>query len=306
MNKFKNYLLIMFFTFFMGIQLVNATTFTIGDGKDSVNLSDTYSYCEKQIQDDNSEGWNYLNLDTSAGVMVYVKEKPGRTYSINLYCSNKNTNKQDSVTVKVTDKASKYAGYNENEEKESTFTLEVRRTLEQYTSCTINQNSSNNHPDNISVEDSDEGPVVSVAKVPEKGKENTYLTCTTPDGRKMGVTIIVDLAVSHIPKDTAQSDNEDVPSDCTSIIGKPDEKGSVAYILQKALNFIKFLGPILVVALTIMDLVKAVASNDKDALSKMLKTLTKRIVYALLLFVFPTLLDFVLQFISTHGTCGIK
>ena len=306
MNKFKNYLLTVFFAFFMSIQLVSAVSYTISDGKSSVDLSGTYLYCEKQTLDDTSIGWNYLNLDTSNGVMVYVKEKPSGNPSISLYCANKNTNKQDSVTIKVTETATVYAGYNENEDKESTYLLEVRTTLEQYTSCTIDQNSSNNHPDNITIESSDEGPVVSVAKVPEKGREMTYITCTTSDGRKKGVTIIVDAARSHVPNDIGQGGTEDVSSDCDSILGKIDDKKSVAYMLQKVLNFMKFLGPLLVIALSVMDGIKAVTSGDKDALSKMLKTIMKRVIYAILLFVFPTILDFVLTFVSTHGTCGIK
>ena len=67
----------------------------------------------------------------------------------------------------------------------------------------------------------------------------------------------------------------------------------------------KLMGPILVIVLTILDLVRAVTSADKDALSKCLKTLSKRMVYAVLLFVFPTVIDLILKWTNVYGTCCI-
>lgn len=92
---------------------------------------------------------------------------------------------------------------------------------------------------------------------------------------------------------------------CKGIFGSITDEKSLAYMLHKILNFMQFLGPILVIALSVMDLTKAVTSNDKDALSKFLKTTSKRIIYALILFIFPPLLDKILQLINVYGTCGL-
>ena len=121
--------------------------------------------------------------------------------------------------------------------------------------------------------------------------------------------------VGNDEDDSKSEDNSyDVGSNCDSILGSIDEDGStskngypsVAYVLQKIFNFMKFIGPILAICLTIMDTVKTVASGDKDALSKLLKTTSKRLLYAVLLYVFPVVLNSILNLISAHGTCKIQ
>lgn len=99
--------------------------------------------------------------------------------------------------------------------------------------------------------------------------------------------------------------NGTVDQRCEGIFGSLTDKKSLAYMLHKILNFMQFLGPILVIALSIMDLVKAVASNDKDALSKFLKTSAKRLIYAVILFIFPPVLDAILRLTNVYGTCGL-
>lgn len=99
--------------------------------------------------------------------------------------------------------------------------------------------------------------------------------------------------------------NGTVDQRCEGIFGSLTDKKSLAYMLHKILNFMQFLGPILVIALSIMDLVKAVASNDKDALSKFLKTTAKRLIYAVILFIFPPVLDAILRLTNVYGTCGL-
>ena len=65
------------------------------------------------------------------------------------------------------------------------------------------------------------------------------------------------------------------------------------------------MGPLLVIILTVLDLVKAVTSGDKDALTKVLKKTAKRMIYAVLLFIFPAILDKVLRWTNVYGTCPI-
>ncbi len=174
------------------------------------------------------------------------------------------------------------------------------------------------------------GVIIYVVKLPSHawfntGKENVTFTCKTKDG----VTTTAKVTVKETAKvyDTSQlnsdnssssddgtsSDTELVEKNCNGILGRIDDDGSnntsgvpsVAYVLQKTLNFIKFLGPILVIAMTIFDLVKVVTSNDKEALNKLGKTTSKRLIYAVALFVFPSILNFMLLWISVHGTCEL-
>ena len=110
---------------------------------------------------------------------------------------------------------------------------------------------------------------------------------------------------SNTSKDSNNYNWGDPDGDCTFIFGDFSEKGTFGNMLRRTLKFIQYLGPILVIILTILDLVKAVASSDKDALTKLLKKTGKRMIYAVLLFIFPMLLDYVLRWTNVYGTCPI-
>lgn len=92
--------------------------------------------------------------------------------------------------------------------------------------------------------------------------------------------------------------------DCEGLLGNPETDGTAANFLKKTLRFIQFCGPILVIVMTILESVKAVASGDKDELTKMLKKTSKRIIYAVLLFIFPSILNIILKWTNVYGTCG--
>lgn len=109
-------------------------------------------------------------------------------------------------------------------------------------------------------------------------------------------------------KDSDNSNNYewgDPNKDCNFIFGDFSTPGTFGNMLRQILKFIQFLGPILVIVLTILDLVKAVASDDKEALTKLLKKTSKRLIYAVLLFVFPAILDKILKWTNVYGTCTI-
>ena len=77
-------------------------------------------------------------------------------------------------------------------------------------------------------------------------------------------------------------------------------------LVQDALDLMKIAGPILVIVMTIIDLIKAVASGGKDDLSKLGTKTLKRLIYAVLLFVIPSLLDWLFSLFSIYGTCGLS
>lgn len=106
--------------------------------------------------------------------------------------------------------------------------------------------------------------------------------------------------------------NVSVLSNVTYKLEKIDEKCSDVFdaeilgFLQQIFDIFKFIAPLLCLALSMMDFVKAVASQDKDALAKATKTTGKRIIYAIVLFFIPDLINFLFELLGWVGTCGIR
>lgn len=99
-----------------------------------------------------------------------------------------------------------------------------------------------------------------------------------------------------------------VEDECTgdnSILGDPDQDGTVAQFLEQILTIMQYAGPVLCLVLSVADFVKAAASQDKDALTKAAKTTGKRIALAMILFFIPVLIDFLFPLLGWYGTCGI-
>lgn len=106
-------------------------------------------------------------------------------------------------------------------------------------------------------------------------------------------------------------DDTNQEQDCegsSSLLGDPNDESSVAWLLQQILNFIKILGPILVVVLSSIDFIQVIVKSDDEAMAKAQKKLVKRLVLAALLFVIPTLVEVILDVFGFTGdpTCGIK
>lgn len=92
----------------------------------------------------------------------------------------------------------------------------------------------------------------------------------------------------------------EVAAECEEVID-----AEVYEFLQQIFNVIKYAGPILCLAFSVIDFVKATASQDKDALAKAGKNTGKRVAFALILFFVPTLIDFLFPLLGWVGTCGI-
>ena len=58
----------------------------------------------------------------------------------------------------------------------------------------------------------------------------------------------------------------DVSNECDSYLGNPEVSGTPAYYLQFIFNIMKYAGILLLFALTVVDVVKAIASSNQDAL----------------------------------------
>lgn len=76
--------------------------------------------------------------------------------------------------------------------------------------------------------------------------------------------------------------------------------------LEDMFRLIQIVGPILALILGMLDLLKAVASGEDDAKKKAFKNLGYRMIAALLLFLIPAIMTFMLSLIpGLGGTCGI-
>ena len=107
--------------------------------------------------------------------------------------------------------------------------------------------------------------------------------------------------IENIGKDTG---NEDP---CNYLFGSTDDPNSAAYLMQSIFNYMKFIGIVLAVIMTIVDLTKAVAGgNMEDELKKIGPKSIKRIAYAVLIFLLPTLINVFFKIFGLWGTCNIS
>lgn len=93
-----------------------------------------------------------------------------------------------------------------------------------------------------------------------------------------------------------------------SILGSVNDPNSVAWLLQTVLNYLKVLGPILVVVLSSVEFAKVIINSDDEAMAKAQKKLITRIILAACLFFIPTLVQAALDLFgfTSDATCGIE
>ena len=101
-----------------------------------------------------------------------------------------------------------------------------------------------------------------------------------------------------------REDFDDPGLECNDIIDINDP-GSVGWILYTILNYIKIIGPILVVLLSAIDFIKAVVGFDEKAMKEAQSKLVIRLVVAICLFLVPTLVQLLLSFINAT-TCTLQ
>ena len=100
--------------------------------------------------------------------------------------------------------------------------------------------------------------------------------------------------------------------DCTSketgILGSVQDEESVAWLLQKILNYIKILGPSLAIALGTIDFVKAIVTSDEKSMKETQKKFVNRLIAAFLLFFVPLIVQVLLNLFgfTTNIACGLK
>ena len=107
-------------------------------------------------------------------------------------------------------------------------------------------------------------------------------------------------ATEDIEQGENQTGNNEIDemNKCSSLLGDPNqnEPATPAYYLSFAFSVIRYVAIILLIVLTTMDFVSAVASQDNDILKKTVNKTIKRAVLCVVIFLLPTLISFVLQF----------
>ena len=76
--------------------------------------------------------------------------------------------------------------------------------------------------------------------------------------------------------------------------------------LQNVLDLVKYGGPILVAIFTIIDLIKASLSGEKDDMKKATNKFGKRLIAAILLFFIPLIVDLIFKFVGISGNCSFR
>lgn len=100
-------------------------------------------------------------------------------------------------------------------------------------------------------------------------------------------------------------------ADCAgqnAILGNVNDPDSVAWLLQKLLDYARVIGPFLVLILSSLDYLKAVLSSDDDSIKKANQKLITRLVLVVALFLLPMLVSFLLNILgfTSHEVCGLQ
>lgn len=91
----------------------------------------------------------------------------------------------------------------------------------------------------------------------------------------------------------------------TSVCGLTSDAVLIANIFHSVIVVIKIFIPIALIVFGMLDLGKAVMSNDEKTMKEAQGKLIKRFIYAVLVFLIVTLVQTVIGFISNSGASGI-
>ena len=124
-----------------------------------------------------------------------------------------------------------------------------------------------------------------------------------------------------VPPDKTENKNDDKKSDvsdvndgqesatidnCATLFGDPKVPGSPAYYISFAFRLMKYIGIVLLLALSIIDFVKAVTSQDNDQLKKATGTTLKRLIACIVIFLLPVLIDLIMVYTNEEALSKCK
>lgn len=99
-------------------------------------------------------------------------------------------------------------------------------------------------------------------------------------------------------------------STCKDVLGDAEnDENSVAWLIQRLLNYIKILGPMIAIVLGSIDFAKAIITSDEENMKKAQTKFVYRLIAALLLFFVPFLTQILLGLFgitADNANCGLK
>ena len=110
--------------------------------------------------------------------------------------------------------------------------------------------------------------------------------------------------VSSFTKDFSKATDEE--ENCKAIFGDPEDDTKPAYWFQWVLNAMKYIAIAALIIMSILDFMKALTSNDKDAVKKAGSTTLKRLIFCILIFFVPTIVNLLMSLLGAYGTCGVS
>ena len=94
-----------------------------------------------------------------------------------------------------------------------------------------------------------------------------------------------------------ETEEENSTFDTESFCSKNTVKGAFR-VIGWVIIFLKILVPIIIIGLGSFDVFKAVTAGKSDEVGKSVKTLVMRVIAGIIVFLVPTLMDFVIKFVS--------
>lgn len=82
--------------------------------------------------------------------------------------------------------------------------------------------------------------------------------------------------------------------------------GDLKTDMQNLFNLLKIIVPLLVIGLSTYDFIKAITAKDEKNVKKAFQTLIKRIIYAIILFFLPVLLNLLLDLFGTNSSVCVE
>ncbi len=90
-------------------------------------------------------------------------------------------------------------------------------------------------------------------------------------------------------------------TNCKSLLGDPLKTKTPAWYLKIVFKVAKYIAIILLIVLTIMDFIGAVASQDNDKLKKVVNRAIIRAIMCIVIFILPTLIEFILKYLNDRA-----
>ena len=120
--------------------------------------------------------------------------------------------------------------------------------------------------------------------------------------KTFAITLNDNVCKSVSTKIPGYNHNVDDPKEleCESIF-----TGDLQQYLEKIFSIMKYLGIVLCIGLSIVDFVKAILDDDKNALNKITKRVLTRLLLVALLFFLPTIVNFIVTLIDSNA-CKIN